>query len=145
MSNEAEDNQAKIDEIIAKLDIKTGVGDPSSPYFGKLLTAEEEAKIDPSGAPIVDGETWGSSGTGLYLTIAVAHRGGFGSSTVTLGGSVLRCRLRGYISLVLQPVASLHSTFRWQGHPLSCPLIWDGTPSSVNMWLSGLGTPLLRR
>ena len=124
MSNEAEDNQAKIDEIIAKLDIKTGVGDPSSPYFGKLLTAEEEAKIDPSGAPIVEGETWGSSGTGLYLTIAVAHRGGFGSSTVTLGGSAFP------VSLALSP----------QGLHLAC-ITTSGKPA-FNLPVAGASLEL---
>ena len=50
MSKRLTDDQ--LDEIVSKLDIKIGVGDPSSPYFGTLLSQEDEQKLDPKGEPV---------------------------------------------------------------------------------------------
>lgn len=46
-----------------------GVGDPSGKYFGQVLTAEEEKRVDEKGRPVVQGMTWGAASTGLYLTL----------------------------------------------------------------------------
>ena len=64
-------SQEEIDEIVSNLDIKVGVGDPSSPYFGQLLSEEDEAKLDNKGEPIVEGDRWGDCSTGMYLVVAV--------------------------------------------------------------------------
>jgi len=63
----------ELDSIISKLDIKTGVGDPSGKYFGQDLTAEAEKRIDSKGDPIVEGLAWSDSGTGIYLSISVSE------------------------------------------------------------------------
>ena len=46
-----------------------GVGDPSSKYFGEMLSAEEEKRIDEKGELVVHGKAWGEAATGLYLTL----------------------------------------------------------------------------
>ena len=66
--------------------IVSGVGDPSSPYWGQLLSEEDEARLDPAGQPIVDGKRWGDCSTGIYLTISVGvDNGGLLVDRKTLG------------------------------------------------------------
>lgn len=48
-----------------------GVGDPTSPYHGQLLSVEDELRIDEKGQKVVEGLTWGEAKTGLYLAIAL--------------------------------------------------------------------------
>lgn len=52
-------------------ELKTGVGDPSSPYFGQLLSEEDEKRLDPSGNVVVSGKLWSKAYTGVYLTCYV--------------------------------------------------------------------------
>jgi len=63
-------SQEEIDEVVSKLEITTGVGDPSSPYFKQLLTEDDEARLDTKGNPVVEKSRWGDCGTGLYLVVA---------------------------------------------------------------------------
>lgn len=94
MSDDPKFTEEEIEEIIGALDIKTGVGDPSSPFYGQLLSQEDENRLDPAGSPVVEGDTWGESSTGLYLTIAVTKGGFGGSSRATLGGAYTPVSLR---------------------------------------------------
>ena len=112
MNNRTEDEQAKIDEVLKNLEIKTGIGDPSSPHFGSVLTHDEERRIDDKGNPIVEGLPWGDSSTGLYLTLAVvATQQHLMSNRVTLGGSTFP------VSLALSPLGLQMSVITTQGIP----------------------------
>ncbi len=46
-------------------------GHPLDPNRGKILTADEEKRIDGQGVSIADGLLWSKSGTGMYLVVAV--------------------------------------------------------------------------
>jgi hypothetical protein len=46
------------------------LGDPNSPLYGQVLTAEEEKKVDDQGRPVVEGLPWSEAKTGLYLVVA---------------------------------------------------------------------------
>jgi len=52
-------------------DITSGVGDPTSPIYRKLLTAEEEKLVDDKGNLVARLKPWSEVGTGLYLTVAL--------------------------------------------------------------------------
>lgn len=52
-------------------DLRTGVGNPLSPYTDELLSPEDEKRIDDKGLKVVHGEPWSKVGTGEYLYIAV--------------------------------------------------------------------------
>ncbi len=49
--------------------IKTGVGNPTSKFYGQLLSEEEEKSIDANDNLIIAKSTWGKVATGLYLSI----------------------------------------------------------------------------
>ncbi len=78
-------SEEKIEEIVSNLDIKVGMGDPSSPLFGQLLSVEDEQKLDPKGELVVNKAPWSKVSTGLYLTVAVTLLGTLKVSK-TLGG-----------------------------------------------------------
>ncbi len=52
-------------------DIKTGVGNPLSPYNDELLSEDDEKRVDDKGLLVVHGKTWGESSTNKYLWIAL--------------------------------------------------------------------------
>lgn len=54
--------------------IKTGVGNPLSPYQDTVLTLEEEKSIDDKGRKVVHGKLWSKSGTNRYLVVALHNR-----------------------------------------------------------------------
>jgi hypothetical protein len=83
-------SEEEIQSIVDGLEIKTGVGDPSNPYFGQLLSAEDEKRIDEKGRPIVEGKPWSGASTGLWLTVACAPTmGGAEHAGSPLGGDWL--------------------------------------------------------
>lgn len=49
--------------------IRTGHGDPTSRYYGELLSEDEEKSIDADDRMIVDKLLWSRAGTGLFLSI----------------------------------------------------------------------------
>ncbi len=49
--------------------IHTGAGNPTSKFYGQLLSEEEEKSIDANDNLIVSKSTWGKVGTGLYLSL----------------------------------------------------------------------------
>ena len=54
--------------------IKTGVGNPLSPYNNELLSAEDEKRIDDKGNLITQGQLWSEAGTGIYLSVLIHNR-----------------------------------------------------------------------
>ena len=50
-----------------------GVGDPTSPVHGQLLSVEDEKRLDADGKEVVRGKLWSESHTGLFLTIALGE------------------------------------------------------------------------
>lgn len=50
---------------------KAGVGDPTSPLYGQLLSVEDERRLDEKGREVVKGKPWGDAGTGMYLVVAL--------------------------------------------------------------------------
>ncbi len=53
----------------------TGVGNPADPNYRKLLSAEDEKRVDDKGNLVVAGELWSKASTGLYLVVALCGRG----------------------------------------------------------------------
>jgi hypothetical protein len=49
--------------------IRTGVGDPTSRYYGELLSEEEEKRIDADDRVIVDKNLWSEGRTDVWLSI----------------------------------------------------------------------------
>tara|TARA_R110000803_G_scaffold149677_6_gene215125 strand:- start:292 stop:879 length:588 start_codon:yes stop_codon:yes gene_type:complete len=47
-----------------------GVGDPTNPYHGQLLSVDDEKRLDSRGAEVVKGLPWSQANTGLWFTIA---------------------------------------------------------------------------
>ena len=68
-----------------------GQGFPLNPDRHKVLSSDDEKRIDEKGVPVVDGKLWSQSGTGMYLVIGLstdtlkADRRFIGQSEVTLG------------------------------------------------------------
>lgn len=50
-----------------------GVGDPSSPYHGQLLSMEDERRLDSKGQEVVRGLPWADTATGLYLAVLCSN------------------------------------------------------------------------
>ena len=78
-----------------------GHGHPMDPNRGKLLSVDDEKRIDEKGRPVVDGKLWGDSATGMYL-IVMMHDSVFmtekpvvGRTEIALGGAFLAgsCKL----------------------------------------------------
>jgi hypothetical protein len=55
------------------MDIKpiVGQGHPLDPDRSKILSEDDEKRIDEKGNPIVEGKLWSKASTGLYLVIAL--------------------------------------------------------------------------
>lgn len=49
-----------------------GVGDPSSPLYGQVLSSEDEKRIDDKGCPVISGLPWSEAGTGVYISVLAA-------------------------------------------------------------------------
>jgi hypothetical protein len=84
-----------------------GQGHPLSPDRGKLLSADDEKRIDEKGRPVVSGKLWSQAGTGMYLVVLMRDQplqsdipivgrtditlglafGGSGSTVLTVGVS----------------------------------------------------------
>jgi hypothetical protein len=69
-------------------DIKpiVGQGHPLDPNRGKLLSADDERRIDDKGRPIVDGKLWGDAATGIYVGV-VMHEAIFATDRPVVGRS----------------------------------------------------------
>jgi hypothetical protein len=48
-----------------------GQGHPLDPDRHKVLSADDERRIDEKGVAVVDGKLWGDSGTGMYLVVGL--------------------------------------------------------------------------
>jgi hypothetical protein len=48
-------------------------GHPMDPNRGKLLTEDDEKRIDEEGRPIAEGDLWSQAHTGAYLCVAVVY------------------------------------------------------------------------
>jgi hypothetical protein len=46
-----------------------GQGHPLDPNRGKLLSREDERRIDEKGRPVVEGKLWGDASSGAYLVM----------------------------------------------------------------------------
>ena len=57
---------------MSELKITSGIGDPSSPLYGQLLSVEDEKRLDPQGREVVRGLPWSEVRTGLYLVVFVS-------------------------------------------------------------------------
>jgi len=68
-------------------DIRTGVGDPRSRYFGQLLSEEDEKRLGADDEVIATHELWSKAQTDLYLTIGVSRNAP--ASKAVLGGQVI--------------------------------------------------------
>ena len=51
--------------------IKTGVGNPLSPYTNELLSEEDEKRVDDKGQLVTRGNLWSASGTGTFIWTAL--------------------------------------------------------------------------
>jgi hypothetical protein len=51
--------------------IKTGVGNPLSPYNDQLLSAEDEKSIDDKGRRVIRGKPWSQARTNTWLVIGL--------------------------------------------------------------------------
>ena len=79
-------SEDQIDEIVRSLEVKVGMGDPTSPYFGQLLSEEEEKILDAKGERVVSGLPWSEARTGLWLTVAVCPERFAVDASSLLGG-----------------------------------------------------------
>lgn len=78
-----------------------GQGHPLDPNRGKLLSVDDEKRIDEKGRPVVDGKLWGDSATGMYLivmmhdSIFMTEKPVVGRTEIALGGAFLAgsCKL----------------------------------------------------
>lgn len=78
-----------------------GQGHPLDPNRGKLLSVDDEKRIDEKGRPVVDGKLWGESATGMYLivmmhdSIFMTEKPVVGRTEIALGGAFLAgsCKL----------------------------------------------------
>jgi hypothetical protein len=111
MSNKPLATEEEIYEVIKNLNIKTGIGDPSSEVFGQTLTEEEEKKVDSKGCPIVDGLPWSDAGTGLYLTIAVSPQAALKANKKIIGGTTFP------VSLALSSLGLHMTVVTTEGRP----------------------------
>ena len=59
--------------MIEELDpsIKTGVGNPLSPYTGELLSEDDEKRVDDKGHKVAHGLLWSEAKSGRWLTVAL--------------------------------------------------------------------------
>lgn len=69
------------------VEIQAGVGDPSSPLYGQLLSEEDEKRLDEKGEEVVDGLPWSECKTGVYLSVLVSPNLPYADRR-TLGGGV---------------------------------------------------------
>ena len=51
--------------------IKTGVGNPLSPYTGELLSEDDEKRVDDKGHKVAHGLLWSEAKSGRWLTVAL--------------------------------------------------------------------------
>lgn len=49
------------------------IGKPGHPDFQKMLSADDEKRVDEKGRPVVLGLPWSVAGTGLYITVLVTQ------------------------------------------------------------------------
>ena len=72
-----------------------GQGHPLDPNREKLLSVDDERRIDEKGRPVVDGKLWGDSATGMYLIVMMhdavfmTERPVVGRTEIALGGAFL--------------------------------------------------------
>ncbi len=72
-----------------------GQGHPLDPNRGKVLSEDDEKRIDEQGRPIVDGLLWSKAASGAYLWVT-ASREAVGSNSHTLiGASCIKKNLGG--------------------------------------------------
>lgn len=73
--------------------IKTGVGNPLSPYTDELLSVDDEKRIDDKGRLVANGLLWSEAATNHYIWVALWSGseltqlvpGGRGQSDIDLG------------------------------------------------------------
>lgn len=73
-----------------------GQGHPLDPDRHKVLSADDEKRIDEKGRPVVDGKLWSDSGTGMYLVIAL-HTKPMNSDPRLTGYTELNLGMGGYL------------------------------------------------
>lgn len=73
-----------------------GQGHPLDPERGKLLSVDDEKRIDEKGRPVVTGKLWSNSATGMYLVVLMhvntlfAEKPLVGRTEITLGSAFPR-------------------------------------------------------
>ena len=50
-----------------------GQGHPLDPDRKKILSPDDEKRIDEKGVPVVDGKLWSKSGTDLYIVVGLSN------------------------------------------------------------------------
>lgn len=59
--------------IAESINVDVQMGHPLDPTRGQLRSVEDEQRLDEKGEPVVHGEVWSKTGTGLYLNILVTR------------------------------------------------------------------------
>ena len=62
-----------------------GHGHPLDPNRGKLLSVDDEKRVDEEGRPIAEGLLWSEAHTGAYLCLALTREDGLSISNTPIG------------------------------------------------------------